>query len=388
MPRIPTSLLRQAHTIDPLLPALLSPCRDLHAAQSELRWLCEHVNRVARARRARGDTLAKGALLRQLIKERASGKPLQYILGTEYFGDLEIKCRPGVLIPRCVPTMAYRIAIANQADRQDTAASVTHLARLLRNAQKLPPELRLLDLCTGTGCIPLLFRHELYAARVHIDLRVLGVDISDAALSLAHHNMQRTGQIWPDLGKAQMKLMKADVLVDPFADQIDGPLPLKTALNIYDHPPFWDILIANPPYISPSGYWKTTTRSVRGYEPKLALVPPQKISQNDTQQGDLFYPRLLDIAQDVEAKIVLLEVADMEQALRVARRAHELDIFDGIEIWREIPDSSTNAPDQEDGFTIIGEGNARSVLCWRGAGSLWLSRAATPAEQDDAQRLF
>jgi methylase of polypeptide subunit release factors len=100
MPRIPNSLLRKAHTIDPLLPALLAPCRDLHAAQSELRWLREHVEKVARSRARRGDTLAKGAMLRQLIKDRASGKPLQYILGTEYFGDLEIRCKPGVLIPR------------------------------------------------------------------------------------------------------------------------------------------------------------------------------------------------------------------------------------------------------------------------------------------------
>jgi methylase of polypeptide subunit release factors len=102
MPRIPTSLLRKAHAIDPFLSALLAPCRDLHAAQNELRWLREHVEKVAKARRAKGGTLAKGAMLRQLVQERVSGKPLQYLLGTEYFGDLEIRCRPGVLIPRYV----------------------------------------------------------------------------------------------------------------------------------------------------------------------------------------------------------------------------------------------------------------------------------------------
>jgi|SRR5690242_4845214 len=101
MPRVPTALLRKARTIDPFLPALLAPCRDLLTAQNELRWLREHVETVAKARRATGDTLAKGALLGQLVRERAKGKPLQYILGTEYVGDLEIKCRPGVLIPRC-----------------------------------------------------------------------------------------------------------------------------------------------------------------------------------------------------------------------------------------------------------------------------------------------
>ena len=100
MPRIPTSLIRKARAIDPYLPALLGPCRELQAAQNELRWLREHVDKVAKARRAKGDTIAKASLLQQLVKDRAAGKPLQYLLGTEYFGDLEIRCRPGVLIPR------------------------------------------------------------------------------------------------------------------------------------------------------------------------------------------------------------------------------------------------------------------------------------------------
>lgn len=101
MPRIPTSVLRKAHTVDPFLPPLLGPCRDLHAAQNELRWLQDHVKEVAQARRRRGDALSDGALLRHLIRERRSGKPLQYLLGSEYFGNVQIRCRPGVLIPRC-----------------------------------------------------------------------------------------------------------------------------------------------------------------------------------------------------------------------------------------------------------------------------------------------
>ena len=100
MPRIPTALLRKAQTIDPLLPALLAPCRDIHTAQNELRWLREHAENVAKTRRVKGSALAKDTLLRRLVKQRATGKPLQYLLGSEYFGDLEIRCRPGVLIPR------------------------------------------------------------------------------------------------------------------------------------------------------------------------------------------------------------------------------------------------------------------------------------------------
>lgn len=95
MPRIPRSLIRKAQTIDTLLTPLLAPCRDLRLAQNELRWLREHARQ-----HAKGHTAKEEALLKRLVNERASGKPLQYILGTEYFGELEIQCRPDVLIPR------------------------------------------------------------------------------------------------------------------------------------------------------------------------------------------------------------------------------------------------------------------------------------------------
>ncbi|UPX18362.1 Peptide chain release factor N(5)-glutamine methyltransferase [Ascochyta rabiei] len=369
MPRIPTALLREARAIDAFLPDLLGPCRDLHTAQKELRWLREHVEKVAKARRVKGDTLAKGALLRQLVAQRGRGKPLQYLLGTEYFGDLEIRCRPGVLIPR-----------------QDTAASVTHLAKLVRAAQNLPNELRVLDLCTGTGCIPLLFRHEFASTRRDMDLRMVGIDISDASMNLAQHNLSKLEKSI-QTGNGMIKFAKADVLADPFADlAVGAPLPLKTMLNYNRWTPFWDILTSNPPYISPSAYWKTTTRSVRAFEPKLSLVPPPKPNLDDTQQGDVFYPRLLHIANEVEAKIVLLEVADLEQALRVAQLAQEMGTFDGVEIWRDEPDASPSRATTEGGYCIYGEGNARSVVCWRGAGASWLGKTSPPKTPDPDQR--
>jgi methylase of polypeptide subunit release factors len=294
------------------------------------------------------------------------------------------RCANSKVGVHCHPVTRY----ANNACRQDTAASVTNLVRLLHTAQKLPSELRLLDLCTGTGCIPLLFRHELSLVCTNVRLRALGVDVSNRALSLARNNTRRIDKRRPNPGEDEIKFVKADVLVDPYADHHDGPLPLKTVLNIEKHSPFWDILIANPPYISPADYWKTTTRSVRGYEPTLALVPPQqRPGQSNTQQGDAFYPRLLEIARDAEAKIVLLEVADLQQALRVAKCAQNFDIFDGIEIWRESPDSSTSTPAEEDGFPIVGEGNGRSVLCWRDAGTSWLGKPAAAAVESDAQLL-
>lgn len=91
---------------------------------------------------------------------------VRYVLGSEFFGDLEIKCRPGVLIPRSVhlSPIISRFFSDLPVRRQGTAASVTRLVNLLSsNAQSLPSALRVLDLCTGTACIPLLFHHEFYS---------------------------------------------------------------------------------------------------------------------------------------------------------------------------------------------------------------------------------
>jgi methylase of polypeptide subunit release factors len=98
MPRIPPTLLRHARRLDRLLPSLLPVCRDLPSSQNELRWLGEHAAEVASKRGLKDNS----RLLQQYVSRRARGEPLQYILGTEFFGDLEIECRPGVLIPRFV----------------------------------------------------------------------------------------------------------------------------------------------------------------------------------------------------------------------------------------------------------------------------------------------
>ncbi|PSN70685.1 S-adenosyl-L-methionine-dependent methyltransferase [Corynespora cassiicola Philippines] len=368
MPRLPTSLLRRARAIDPLLPALLGPCRELGAAQNELRWLREHVDEVAEARRRKGDRISRISMLADVVQQRASGKPLQYIFGTEFFGDLEICCRPGVLIPR-----------------QETAASVSHLTHLIRHAKDLPSELRVLDICTGTGCIPLLFQHE-FGIRHDVNLRLLGIDISKKSVHLASQNFLRMRKNPTFRRSDKIEFMLADAWADPFDDLESCILPVKTSLNISRRPQFWDIVISNPPYISPSAYWKTTTRSVRHFEPKLALVPPAATEQSDNEQGDAFYPKILRIARDAEAKIVLLEVADLDQAIRVARTAQQSGVFDGIEIWCDQPGLPSLVEDGE--FPVIGQGNGRSVLCWRGAGASWLGKNLSTLDERRLQRSY
>lgn len=93
MPRLSPSFLLRAKSISPLLTLLLKECRTLPTAINELRWLKNHVDVEYPA------NIRKHKIL-HLCKKRSRGVPLQYLLETQPFGDLDILCRPGVLIPR------------------------------------------------------------------------------------------------------------------------------------------------------------------------------------------------------------------------------------------------------------------------------------------------
>lgn len=85
--------------------------------------------------------------------------------------------------------------------------------------------------------------------------------------------------------------------------------------------PAIDLLISNPPYISPSDFRNgTTARSVRLFEPRLALVPPINYSPSlnaNANTGDIFYQRLLELSLAVRARLTVLECGDKKQAERV-----------------------------------------------------------------------
>lgn len=117
MPRISPRTFRTAFKINPHLARLLPVCRDLRSAQNELRWLRECVEELKILRRQdlekpEAPLVDNGPItLSHIVGLRAKGTPLQYLFGSEYFGDLQIKCRPGVLIPRLVShliSLAFR----------------------------------------------------------------------------------------------------------------------------------------------------------------------------------------------------------------------------------------------------------------------------------------
>lgn len=218
---------------------------------------------------------------------------------------------------------------------------------------------RILDLCTGTGCIPLLLYSILskHIPRLHI----LGVDISPTAVALAKTNLQHNVILshLPPTASEQIRFVQEDVFSE-----------MQMA------PGKWDLVISNPPYISPRCFDRDTSRSVRNYEPKAALVPLEThaasaedaySSRGDTAIGDAFYPKILEIASRTEAKAMVVEVADLDQAERVAGLVVRSGRWSGCEIWRDWLDTTAEAETFIDGMAVKvkGEGSGRSVFACR-----------------------
>lgn len=150
-----------------------------------------------------------------------SGEPIQYILGKGPFYGREFLVNRHTLIPR------------NETEE------LVHLI-IKENPQR---GLRILDIGTGTGCIPISLDLEMKSPEVY------GIDISEQALEVAQENTA--------LLKANVSFGKCDILTE---------MP-----NV----PELDILVSNPPYIPEAGR-SEMHRNVLDFEPELALFVPDQ----------------------------------------------------------------------------------------------------------------
>ncbi|KAE8443364.1 hypothetical protein EG329_001922 [Mollisiaceae sp. DMI_Dod_QoI] len=331
MPRLSHALILQAYSKSSLLPLVLRGTRTLESGINELRWLREHVLTTAKPGQC---PRAKRKRLLQLCLRRSRAEPLQYILGSQPFGDLDIKCRPGVLIPR-PETEAYT-AYAAKLLNDESDKLMRSTVEFAENEHRLPiiPSLRILDVCSGSGCISLLL-HSLLAEKFR-DTTIFGLDISEAAVNLAKENLRKN--------------VEAGNLVPQASGQNGGHPQVQFGIcNVLSKYPrgfnYFDIIISNPPYISKSKFATETTRSVRNYEPTLALVPSStkryKMGHLKCEPEDIFYHRLIKLYYTARCKMLVMEIGDEEQARRVVEMVLSTDgLIDSntVEIWRDWPD--------------------------------------------------
>ena len=151
-------------------------------------------------------------------EERATGKPLQYVLGEAYFYGRTFISDPRALIPRQDSEFLAEAAISVAKEYLDRGVTPS-----------------VLELCTGSGAVAITVSEELGIA-------VDASDCDEDALSLAYENVGKH--------EAKVELIKSDIFAE-----IDKK---------------YDIILANPPYI-PSGEIASLDREVADYEPRIAL---------------------------------------------------------------------------------------------------------------------
>lgn len=173
------------------------------------------------------------------LERLAAGEPVQYVLGKADFCGRSFRVTPDVLIPRPETELLVREAV-KQADM---------IRRMRIPFGKSAEPVRVLDLCTGSGCIAWSVALSVPGARV------VGVDISDAALEVAR--TQPFAQELKESGAEAPVFVKADVLDTEQA---------------FDFGPF-DLILSNPPYVMEKEKAQMR-RNVLAYEPAQALFVP------------------------------------------------------------------------------------------------------------------
>ena len=168
-----------------------------------------------------------------IIARRQNGEPLAYILGKVDFFGLELSVSPACLTPRA-----------------DTEVIVEHALDYLGERPA-----RVLDICTGSGCIALAIASNSRA-------NVLGVDVSEDALEVAKKNAEKCRL------SEKVRFEKRDALAEGFLTGEE-----------------YDLIVSNPPYI-PTGDIASLSAEVR-HEPMLAL--------DGGGDGLIFYRRFIKV---------------------------------------------------------------------------------------------
>ncbi len=163
--------------------------------------------------------------IQNVLQQLLQHKPIQYVLGEAFFYNMKLKVNEHVLIPR-----------------PETEELVE---QLIKDRKSKLTDPAILDIGTGSGCIPIALKKNLPASFV------TSIDISKKAISLAIENA--------DLHNTHITFRQMDFLNEKGWDIL----------------PMYDIIISNPPYI-PANEKEKLSKNVTLYEPHIALFVPNK----------------------------------------------------------------------------------------------------------------
>ncbi len=201
-----------------------------------LEYIC-HTDRnelIVHAERERSDM--EEQFYRVLIEKRASRIPLQHVTGEQEFMGLCFKVNQHTLIPR-----------------QDTEILVEEALHRLGDG------MRILDMCTGSGCILLSL------LKYSNECEGIGIDISEKALAVARENAERLQ-------------LDAVFLEGDLFSPLEGFVSERTTDRLFD------MIVSNPPYIE-TAVIETLMPEVRDHEPAAAL--------DGREDGLYFYRRII-----------------------------------------------------------------------------------------------
>jgi len=241
--------------------------KGVESPQIETEWMLRHVLNMSRIdiylNHERPLSAGELAAFKKLLLERVQGVPIQYVLGyTEFMGH-KFVVNPAVLIPR-----------------PETELLVEKALVLLKRAGN--PEISVLDVGTGSGCIAVSIAAGCEGCRV------TALDISPEALGIAKENAANN-RVADKICFIEMDILNQYPAGGPFY-----------------------IIVSNPPYVAGS-YWENLPDLVRRNEPQMALCPGK--------DGLIFYRRLANLAQThlTEDGYLITEIGGTYQEADVCR---------------------------------------------------------------------
>lgn len=249
--------------------------------ESDAEWIYSIVLDVKRSELASERMVmpSESKKLKEIIDKRLTGRPLWYIIGDTEFYGCKIKVDERALIPRPETEQLAEIAVKSIEDGD-----------------------KVLDMCTGSGCIAVSIAKNCTGKRVS----VTAADLSDAAIMLAQENAKLNG--------VNVNFVQSDLF-----KQVRGR---------------YNLIVCNPPYIK-SGDIPNLQKEVRGYEPKIAL--------DGGADGLDFYRKLASSVRSYLARdgVLLLECGEgqAEEILKLfEKRDYAMVIKDlsGIERFLKI----------------------------------------------------